>query len=317
MFKSNSKGEYIRRASTCRNWIKDGTAFPPSAGRYHLFISHACPWANRCVIVRSIKGLDNVISMSAVHPIWKLTKPDTDDQHSGWTFVSEDNPQPFRPPFCTGDAAFTVDPTDVENPVNSARTIRELYEMAGVEAKTFSVPVLYDTQTQQIVNNESSDIIRIFNGAFNAFSTCPDVDLYPDMLQPDIDAINARVYDNINNGVYRCGFAKSQAAYDTAIDALFDTLDHVEDVLSTQPYLTGHAFTEADIRLFVTLIRFDEVYVVHFKTNKKLLREYPNLFNMTHIRQHYYGSHPELNKFAILPAGPGTDFTAPHDRDRF
>lgn len=285
-------------------------------------------------MVRSMKGLENVISMSAVHPIWQLTKPDTDDKHSGWTFVSDDHhPQPFRPPFCTGDAAFTVDPTDVTNPVNSARTIRELYGMAGVETKTFSVPILWDTETQQIINNESSDIIRIFNSSFNSFSTCPDVDLYPDNLKPDIDAINDRVYDSINNGVYRCGFAITQAAYDTAVNALFDTLDHVEDVLSTQPYLTGHAFTEADIRLFVTLIRFDEVYAVHFKTNKKLLREYPNLFNytkaiyqrngmaqtvnLTHIRQHYYGSHSDLNKFAILPAGPGTDFMAPHDRDRF
>eukprot|EP00534_Pseudo-nitzschia_fraudulenta_P005008 CAMPEP_0201125510 /NCGR_PEP_ID=MMETSP0850-20130426/21699_1 /ASSEMBLY_ACC=CAM_ASM_000622 /TAXON_ID=183588 /ORGANISM="Pseudo-nitzschia fraudulenta, Strain WWA7" /LENGTH=341 /DNA_ID=CAMNT_0047393559 /DNA_START=386 /DNA_END=1411 /DNA_ORIENTATION=- len=328
---NNGKGEYVRIASTCRDWIKPDTLYPPAAGRYHLFISYACPWASRCLVAIQLKGLEDVIGTSTVHPVWQLTKPDT-DEHAGWTFVGPKHPQPFYSPSNSNAAAFELaNENEMKNPLNDAQTVRELYEIAKIETKKYTVPILWDTATQTIVNNESSEILRILNSEFQALAKYPEVDLYPEGLRDEIDAVNARVYESINNGVYRCGFASTQSAYDEAIDALYESLEHFEQVLSKQRYLTGAQFTEADLRLFVTLIRFDEVYAVHFKTNKKMIREYPNLFNFTkeiyqmpglsktvnmdHIKLHYYGTHGNLNKFGIIPRGPGIDFGAPHDRE--
>lgn len=214
------------------------------------------------------------------------------------------------------------------------KNVRELYDLSNPSTPTakYTIPILWDKKNSVIVNNESEEIVRIFNSCFNAFAKNPSLDVYPAHLKEIIDGVNSQVYPNINNGVYRTGFAKTQLAYDDASKNLFNTMDHFEKVLSTQRYLCGNVFTEADLRLFVTLIRFDEVYTVHFKTNTKQLREYPNLFNhtkdiyqmstvdasvdMDHIKKHYYCSHAELNKFHIVPTGPNVDFTSPHDRER-
>lgn len=220
------------------------------------------------------------------------------------------------------------------DPLNGAKSVRELYEIASTNySGKFTVPILWDKKLKTIVNNESSEIIRMFNTEFNDIAENPILDLYPSELQAQIDETNEWIYPNINNGVYRCGFAKKQEPYIDAARELYDALDKCEDILSKQRYICGNKLTEADIRLFVTLIRFDEVYAVHFKCNKKLIREYPNIFNYTkdifqipgisstvnmeHIKLHYYGSHPSINPFGIVPMGPNIDYFAPHDRERF
>ncbi|OAY83876.1 Glutathionyl-hydroquinone reductase YqjG [Ananas comosus] len=220
------------------------------------------------------------------------------------------------------------------DPLNSAKSIRALYELASSNySGKYTVPVLWDKKLKTIVNNESAEIIRMLNTEFNDIAENAGLDLYPADLQHLIDEVNEWVYDAINNGVYKCGFAKKQGPYDEAVEKLYQALDRCEEILSKQRYICGNALTEADIRLFVTLIRFDEVYAVHFKCNKRLLREYPNLFNyikdiyqipgmsatvnMEHIKKHYYGSHPSINPYGIIPAGPNIDYSSPHDRERF
>ncbi|KAL0910240.1 hypothetical protein M5K25_021200 [Dendrobium thyrsiflorum] len=314
----SQSGSFIRTPSTFRNFIsKDPTSqFPAVSGRYHLYISYACPWASRCLAYLKLKGLDKAISYTAVNPKWERTKET--DEHFGWVF----------PASSTEDAG--ADP----DPLNGARSVRELYELASLSyTGKYTVPVLWDKQLKTIVNNESAEIIRMFNTEFNEIAENADLDLYPSHLQTVVDEVNEWVYETINNGVYRCGFAKKQGPYDEAVVKLYDALDKCEDILSKQRYICGNELTEADIRLFVTLIRFDEVYVVHFKCNKKLLREYPNLFNYTkdiyqipgisstvnmeHIKKHYYGSHPTINPYGVIPIGSNTDYSASHDRDRF
>ncbi|KZV21654.1 glutathione S-transferase omega-like 2-like, partial [Dorcoceras hygrometricum] len=220
------------------------------------------------------------------------------------------------------------------DPLNGAKSIRDLYELASINySGKYTVPVLWDKKLKTIVCNESSEIIRMFNTEFNDIAENASLDLYPPHLQPQINEVNDLIYDEINNGVYKCGFAKKQEPYDAAVTKLYEALDKCEQILSKQRYLCGDALTEADIRLFVTLIRFDEVYAVHFKCNKKLLREYPNIFNytkdifqvpgisstvhMAHIKKHYYGSHPTINPFGIIPQGPNIDYSSSHDRHRF
>ncbi|XP_028550638.1 uncharacterized protein LOC110112422 [Dendrobium catenatum] len=314
----SQSGSFIRTPSTFRNFISKDLAsqFPAVSGRYHLYISYACPWASRCLAYLKLKGLDKAISYTAVKPKWERTKET--DEHFGWVF----------PASSTEDAG--ADP----DPLNGAGSVRELYELASSSyTGKYTVPVLWDKQLNTIVNNESAEIIRMFNTEFNEIAENPDLDLYPSHLQTVIDGVNEWVYETINNGVYRCGFAKKQGPYDEAVVKLYDALDKCEEILSKQRYICGNELTEADIRLFVTLIRFDEVYVVHFKCNKKLLREYPNLFNYTkdiyqipgisstvnmeHIKKHYYGSHPAINPYGVIPIGSNTDFSASHDRDRF
>ncbi|KAK4804020.1 hypothetical protein SAY86_003837 [Trapa natans] len=301
---SNS-GAFQRTVSTFRNFISrdPSSQFLVESGRYHLYISYACPWASRCLAYLKVKGLEKAISFTSVKPKWERTKET--DEHMGWVF-------PF---------SLTEEPGAEPDSLNGAKSIRALYELASPNyTGKYTVPVLWDKKLKTIVSNESSEIIRMFNSEFNDIAENAALDLYPPHLQSCIDETNEWVYDSINNGVYKCGFARKQEPYDEAVKKLYEALDRCEEILGKQRYMCGNVLTEADIRLFVTLIRFDEVYAVHFKCNKKLLREYPNLFNYTkdifqfhgmsssvnmeHIKRHYYGSHPTINPFGIIPNGP-------------
>ncbi len=307
--KTNTAGEFIRSESSFRNWVTvDGRpgpsgegGFQAAPGRYHLYVSYACPWAHRTLIFRKLKGLEAVISVSVVHPLMPA---------ESWVF---------------GDY-----PGSTPDHVHGFLKLRQLYDHSapGFDGLV-TVPVLYDKQRRVIVNNESSEIIRMLNGAFDEWGR-KDVDFYPEPLRIEIDAINGVVYENVNNGVYRAGFASTQAAYEAAYDRLFDTLDDLERRLSAQRYLIGDRLTEADWRLFTTLVRFDGVYYGHFKCNRRRLVDYPNLWantrelyqvpgvsetvNMDHIKLHYYGSHRGINPTGIVPKGPDLDFWAPHGR---
>lgn len=286
-------GEFVRHESRFRGTISaDGSSgFAAEPGRYHLYVSLACPWAHRTVIFRKLKRLEAAISLSIVDPVIR---------DEGWEFSAG--------PGCIPDGA------------NGFRYLRELYLAAAPRySGRVTVPVLWDKRTRSIVNNESAEIIRMFNSEFDAL-TQAKADFYPERLRPAIDEINTRVYANVNNGVYRCGFAGSQAAYERAFDALFATLDELERTLGHARYLAGDALTEADWRLFTTLARFDAVYYVHFKCNLRRIADYPNLsrllrdllrvpgvaetVNMDHIKRHYYLSHRHLNPSGLVPKGP-------------
>ena len=294
-----TQGAFVRSSSTLRGAIAPAGDFPPASGRYILVVSYACPWASRCTAIRALKGLEAVIELSVVAPEWQLTKPGI-DEHRGWTFDA-DTLGPF-----------------------GAKTVRELYDhsaaLGSPATKKFTVPLLLDRESRKIVNNESSDIFRMLNEQFDAWACSPALNLRPAALEREIDAISDRVYSDINDGVYKCGFAQSQAAYDDAVGMLFEALAWLEELLSTRRFLCGATLTEADIRLFVTLIRFDAVYFVHFKCNRRLIREQPNLHaftadvyqtggigastvNMDHIVRHYYRSHTKLNPYGIIPCG--------------
>src|SRR5262245_40240228 len=303
-------GQFERPPTTFRNWVTpDGTAgpsgsggFAAAAGRYHLYVSLACPWAHRTLIFRALKQLEDAIGVSSVEPIY-------DDK--GWMF-------------CRGPTA---------DAVNGTARLSDIYLMADPKfTGRVSVPVLWDKQRRTIVSNESSEIIRMLNTAFNAL-TPVTTDYYPAELRSEIDAINAVVYTTVNNGVYRTGFATTQRAYEEAFLALFKTLDELEQRLSRQRYLVGSRVTEADWRLFTTLVRFDAVYYGHFKCNLRRIADYPNLsnyvrelfqvpgvaetVNIDQIKTHYYASHRHINPTGIVPLGPALDFSAPHDRGRF
>lgn len=306
----SQKGRFTRAASRFRNWVTaDGAPGPSGAGgfraepgRYHLYVSLACPWAHRALIFRVLKGLEDMIGVSVVH--WRM-------RDQGWTF--EDGPGV------------------VPDPILGARLLHQVYTAAdpGYTGRV-TVPVLWDKATGTIVSNESSEIIRMLNSAFDGIGARPG-DYYPEVLRGEIDAINARIYDTINNGVYKAGFATTQAAYEETVGPLFETLDWLEARLATRRYLCGDRITEADWRLFTTLVRFDPVYVGHFKCNLRRLVDYPKLWAYTrdlyqvpgiagtidlgHIKRHYYESHHTINPSGIVPAGPEIDFTAPHGRD--
>jgi len=305
-------GKFERAASQFRDWVTpDGRpapgrerGFKAEPGRYHLYVSWACPWAHRTLIFRALKKLEGAISVSVVHHFMG---------ENGWTFLAEDG--------ATGDTLYGLD------------YLHQLYTRADPSySGRVTVPVLWDTKDATIVNNESSEIIRMLNTAFDAWGNAT-LDLYPQALQAEIDALNARIYPAVNNGVYRAGFATTQGAYEDAFQDLFATLDELEERLSRQRYLTGDAFTEADWRLFTTLVRFDAVYYSHFKCNLRRIADYPNLsnylrdlyqvpgvagtVNMLHIKAHYYGSHRTINPTGIVPLGPALDYDAPHDRARF
>jgi putative glutathione S-transferase len=305
------KGEFVRAVSSFRNWVtKDGSpgpdgegGFAAEPGRYHLYVSHACPWAHRTLIFRTLKGLDDVISVSVVHPLMPA---------ESWVFGEY--------------------PGATEDHINHAEYLYENYLKANPNFNGLvTVPVLWDKKRQTIVNNESSEIIRMLNTAFDEFGN-KDINFYPASLRKEIDAVNDVVYSNINNGVYRAGFATTQAAYDKAYKKLFETLDALEERLSNQRYLVGDQITEADWRLFTTLVRFDAVYYNHFKTNKKRLMDYPNLWaytrelyqvpgiaetvNMDHIKYHYFASHRSINPTGIVPNGPEINFLESHKREK-
>jgi putative glutathione S-transferase len=289
-------GAFQRPPTRFRDTIAPGTAFPPEAGRYHLYVSLACPWAHRTLIVRALKGLAPLIPVSVVD--WFMGE-------DGWTFEP-------------GEGV-------VADPVIGATHLHQLYSLADPRfTGRVTVPVLWDRATNRVVNNESSDIIRIFNGAFDALGA-REGDFYPEALRPAIDAVNDRVYATLNNGVYRAGFASTQAAYEAAVIPLFETLDWLEGLLAERPFLVGDRFTEADIRLFTTLIRFDAVYHYHFKCNVRRLTDYSALWDYTrsihqvpaiaetvdfgHIKRHYFMSHGHVNPTRIVPLGPTLDFS--------
>ncbi|MGR3484860.1 MAG: glutathione S-transferase family protein [Paracoccaceae bacterium] len=303
-------GKFERQEASFRNWITpDGAAGPTGrggyaaqAGRYHLYVSYACPWAHRTLAVRVLEGLEDMIEVSAVHP---------DMLGEGWTFDTD-----F--PGATGDRLHGLD------------YARQLYLRDTPDVTTrVTVPILWDTDTGTIVSNESSEIVRMFDTAFDALKG-PGPDLRPEPLAERIDEINARVYDTVNNGVYKAGFATTQDAYEAAVGPLFDSLDWLEGLLGRHRYLTGDAATEADWRLWTTLMRFDAVYHGHFKCNRAKLIEYPNLWGFTrdlyqtpgiaqtvrmdHIVRHYHYSHETINPHRIVPVGPDLDFDAPHGR---
>jgi putative glutathione S-transferase len=298
----NSDGEFRRQDSRFRSWLTANgetapngeQGFKAQAGRYHLYVSLACPWAHRTLIFRALKGLQDTISVTAVEPIML---------ENGW---------------------------ELNDPLYGFDYAYQLYLKADPSYEgRVTVPVLWDKQTQTIVSNESSEIIRMFNSAFNHL-TGNHNDYYPEDLRNQIDSVNTRVYDTINNGVYLSGFATTQEAYEKAFTALFESLDWVEAILSQQRYLTGNQLTEADWRLFTTLIRFDAVYFGHFKTNRQQIADYPALsnylrelyqvegiaetVNFEHIKTHYYGSHLTINPTGIIPVGPEQDLTKPHNR---
>ncbi|HTJ57551.1 MAG TPA: glutathione S-transferase family protein [Devosiaceae bacterium] len=297
-------GRFVRGQSGFRNWITpDGSAgpsgeggFAAEAGRYHLYVSYACPWAHRTLIFRALKNLEDLVSVS----VTDTKMPD----ETGWGFTGTSG--------STGDA------------VNHKDFLWQVYALADPSyTGRVTVPVLWDKKRQVIVNNESSEIIRILNSAFNEL-TGNDDDYYPEPLREQIDAINARVYDTVNNGVYKAGFATTQEAYEEAFNVLFDSLDWIEGILGQTAYLAGDQITEADWRLFTTLVRFDAVYVGHFKCNKRRIADYPNLshylkalyevpgvketVHFDHIKTHYYWSHVSINPTRIIPAGPELEF---------
>jgi putative glutathione S-transferase len=302
-FPPDETGAFRRAATVFRDWVTaDGGRFPAAPGRYHLYVSLACPWAHRTLIFRRLKKLEGVISLSVVDPHMGA---------DGWAFSDDEG--------CIPDT------------VNGARFLREVYRKARPDyTGRVTVPVLWDKARETIVNNESAEIIRMFNAAFDAFGDA-SVDYYPEDLRAEIDAVNAFVYDNVNNGVYRCGFATTQAAYEAAFAALFAALDELEARLARQRYLCGARLTEADWRLFTTLVRFDPVYHGHFKCNLRRLVDYPNLWGYTrdlyqvpgiagtvdvdHIKRTYYRIR-HVNPTGIVPKGPEIDFFAPHDRAR-
>lgn len=334
-----SNGAFARTATDFHNVVsaEPGAQYPAEPGRYHLYVASACPWAHRCMMVRALKGLQDVISVSVVHPTFARTRPeDPDDTHCGWAFRNSGDPPVANP---KGFGAVSCEDC-IPDTVNGFKFLRDLYDKAGYRGHKYTVPVLWDKVTGTIVCNESSEIIRIltsaFDGCLEGKAPGAGLDLYPAALRPAIDEANAWIYDDVNNGVYKCGFAQSQDAYDAAAAKLFAALDRLEALLGTQRYVVaGAVMTEADVRLFATLLRFDEVYVVYFKCNRKCVREYPNLLNfcremyqlpgiaetinMRQIKEHYYTSHAHLNPFAIIPTGPDSiaDFERPHDRDRF
>ncbi|PVH28491.1 glutathione S-transferase family protein [Pararhodobacter oceanensis] len=303
-------GAFKRTTAKFRNWITaDGSAgpsgeggFPAESGRYHLYVCYACPWAHRTLIFRALKGLEDHISISAVHP---------DMLENGWTFATDY-------PGATGDDLFGAD------------FMHQIYTRADPQASgRVTVPVLWDKQRGTIVSNESAEIIRMFNSAFDQV-TGNTLDLWPEDLRAAIEPINDRIYNTFNNGVYKAGFATSQEAYEAAVIPLFETMDWLEAHLSENRFLMGDRLTEADWRLFTTLVRFDAVYHGHFKCNRRRVVDYPNLWaytralyqvpgvagtvNMDHITRHYHYSHETINPHRIVPIGPDLDFMAPHDR---
>ena len=307
-----SGGRFERSESRFRDWVtRDGKpaqgrerGFPAEPGRYHLYVSLACPWAHRTLIFRKLKKLEDVISLSIVDHFMG---------ENGWTFKERDG--------STGDTLYGLD------------YLHQLYTKAdSTYSGRVTVPVLWDKKEETIVSNESSEIIRMLNGAFDEWGDA-SLDFYPERLREDIDAWNDRVYGAINNGVYKSGFATTQEAYEEAFDELFGALDAVEEQLGHSRYLAGDRLTEADWRLFTTLVRFDPVYYGHFKCNLRRILDYPNLSNYTrdlyqvpgvaetvdllHIKHHYYGSHATINPTRIVPRGPLIDYAAPHNRDRF
>ncbi len=299
---TNESGEFERATTSFHSWIGDDGAFPPEPGRYHLYVSYACPWAHRTLVTRKLRGLEDVISYDVVDP-WR--------GKDGWGFSPEKDG-------CTPDTE------------NGADYLRELY-LAADESYTgrVTVPVLWDKERGTIVNNESREIMRMLDTRFEEYAN--DETLLPEGKEEEVDRVIDEIYPSINNGVYRAGFADSQEAYDDAVEELFDVLAHWDDVLADQRYLVGDELTEADVAMFTTLVRFDHVYHTHFKCNVRRIRDHENLWgylrdlyqtdgvaetvDLDHIKEHYYTTHPDVNPKRIVAPGPPPRFDEPHDRD--
>jgi len=303
---SDERGRWVRQESAFRRWVTAGgsSEFPAASGRYHLYVSYACPWAHRTIVARRLKGLEEAIGMTVVDPI---------RDERGWRFTEGPNHGP--------------------DPVEGFAFLSQAYRATDPEFDgRVTVPVLWDRETRQIVNNASAEILRMLNAAFDAWGDPDAPDLYPEPLRDEIDRVNDRVYRDVNDGVYKCGFATTQAAYEEAFEALFDTLDWLDERLTGQRYLVGNRMTEADWRLFTTLVRFDPVYTVHFKCNLRRIVDYPALapylrdlyqhdgvaatVDFDHIKRHYYMTHETINPKRIVPRGPELDLDAPHGRER-
>ena len=301
----SAAGEFKRQADAFRDWVTaDGSSgYPAATGRYHLYVSWACPWAHRTIIARKLKKLEQVIGMTVVDPI---------RDERGWAFRE--------------GAGHSLDP------INGFHFLSEAYKATDPSYRgRVTVPVLWDTVTKRIVTNSDDDLLRMFNSELNEFTTST-IDLYPNELRKDIDALNEFIYENVNDGVYRAGFATSQRVYEKAVLRLFDALDQLEKRLTDHRYLFGPRFVETDWRLFVTLIRFDAVYHGHFKCNIRRIIDYPNLFgylkdlyqtngiaetvNFDHIKRHYYITHDDINPTRIVPIGPVQDLSTPHRREQ-
>lgn len=298
-------GRFVRRESQFREWVTaDGSSgFKAEPGRYHLYVSLACPWAHRTLIFRKLKKLEGVISLSIVYPLM---------EENGWEFSDYES--------------------SIEDSVNGSDYLHQIYTTAKPDyTGRVTVPVLWDKEKKTIVNNESSEIILMLNSEFDEFGNSTQ-DFYPPELRDEIDQINKAVYHNINNGVYKCGFATTQQAYEEAFNNLFSTLDQIENILSKKRYIVGDKLTLADWRLFTTLLRFDSVYYTHFKCNLRRIEEYPNLsnylrelyqypgveetVNFKHIKEHYFKSHKTINPTGIVPSGPELDLSTPHNRSK-
>ena len=297
-------GAFVRQHDAFCGWIGAGGSgeFPVQGGRYHLYVSYACPWAHRTIIVRALKGLEDAVGMTVVDPV---------RDERGWRFGEGDG---FSP-----------------DPVNGFTFLSEAYMASDPQYDArVTVPVLWDKETKRIVSNNDDDIMRMFETEFDALAKHPEVDLYPREHAEEIERLNARLYDTLNNGVYKAGFATSQHAYEHAARAVFATLDELEARLSKQRYLVADRPVESDWRAFVTLVRFDAVYVGHFKCNLRRIVDYPNLWGylrdlyqtdgvaatvrLDHIKRHYYYTHDDINPTRIVPIGPELDFTEPHNR---
>ena len=301
----SGEGEFRRQDDRFREWVTDDgrSGFPAAPGRYHLYVSWACPWAHRTIIVRKLKQLEDVIGMTVVDPV---------RDERGW--------------------AFREGPDHTLDPINGFHFLSEAYEATDpLYRGRVTVPVLWDNETKRIVTNSDDDLMRMFNSEFNRF-TDNRIDLYPEELRQEIDELNRFIYENVNDGVYRAGFATAQGAYERAVRRLFETLDGLEKRLAERRYLFGPQFVETDWRFFVTLVRLDAVYHGHFKCNIRRIVDYPNLFgylkdlyqtdgvsetvNFDHIKRHYYITHDDINPTGIVPLGPDQDLTAPHGRER-
>ena len=299
---TNEEGEFDRQETSFRDWVQDDpdAEFPAESGRYHLYVSRACPWAHRAAMTRRLKGLEDAISLSVVEPVR------IDD---GWEFSAEH-----------------------PDPLYGEEYLRDVYVRADDEfTGRVTVPVLWDKAEETIVNNESREIMRMLNTEFDDHAR-RDVDLWPEGYREEVEEILDDIYEPVNNGVYRAGFAESQEAYDEAVGELFEALDHWESVLESRRFLAGDVLTEADIAMFATLVRFDHVYHTHFKCNRRAIHEYPNLWNyakelaqlpgveetinLDHIKRHYYESHGDVNPSRIVATGPDIDFFEPYDRSR-
>ena len=298
-------GGFMRQPDVFRRWVtaEGSSGYPAAAGRYHLYVSWACPWAHRTIIVRKLKKLETVIGMTVVDPI---------RDERGWAFREGAGHSP--------------------DTINGFSFLSEAYKVTDPDyIGRFTVPVLWDSVTRRIVTNSDDDLMRIFNSEFNRFTESP-IDLYPDGLRQEIDELNTFIYENVNDGVYRAGFATSQHDYERAARRLFTALDQLDARLATHRYLFGPEFVETDWRLFVTLVRFDAVYHGHFKCNLRRIVDYPNLFgylkdlyqtddiaetvNVDHIKRHYYVTHDDINPTRIVPIGPDQDLSSPHGRER-